>query len=198
MREQVIRPLRPRVRPQDPHAAENLAALLRRETAAVGHAGRSASVVCVGTDRSTGDALGPLVGTLLEQRPVAGLRVFGSLRSPVHAGNLSEFLPALMEAAEEGPVLAIDACLGSYESVGSILVQRGPLRPGAGVRKELPPIGDVAVMATVNVGGFMEYVVLQNTRLSLVYDLALLIAGSLRLSFSAAASPRADAPLRQP
>ncbi|MDA8346529.1 MAG: spore protease YyaC [Thermaerobacter sp.] len=195
MREQVIRPIRPRVRPADPHAAESLAALLGREIAAAGHAGCPATIICVGTDRSTGDALGPLVGTLLEQRHIPGLQVFGSLRAPVHAGNLTEFLPTLLEVASQGPVLAVDACLGNYESVGSVLVQQGPLRPGAGVRKELPPIGDVAVMATVNVGGFMEYVVLQNTRLSLVYDLAVLIADSVGLCFSSAARPRAGEPL---
>ncbi len=198
MREQVVRPLRPRVRPTDPHAAERLAALLRREILEAGEQPGPATIVCVGTDRSTGDALGPLVGTLLEQTPVPGLTVFGSLRSPVHAGNLADLVPTMTRAAQQGPVLAVDACLGNYESVGSVLVQRGPLRPGAGVRKELPPIGEVAVMATVNVGGFMEYVVLQNTRLSLVYDLAVLIASAVRLCFSPAAPQRADAPLRLP
>jgi putative sporulation protein YyaC len=186
------------VRPSDPHAQERLAALLRREISEAGVLPGPATLVCVGTDRSTGDALGPLVGTLLEQSPIPGLTILGSLRSPVHAGNLADLVPTMAKAAERGPVLAVDACLGNYQSVGSVLVQRGPLRPGAGVRKELPPIGEVAVMATVNVGGFMEYVVLQNTRLSLVYDLAVLIAGAVKLCFSPAAPQRADAPLHLP
>ncbi len=191
-----MRVVRPRIRPTDPNAADALAEVLRRELVGAGVKAHGATLVCVGTDRSTGDSLGPLVGTLLEQQPVAGVTVYGSLRAPVHAGNLSEHLPLLLQAAREGPVLAVDACLGSYESVGSVFVQRGPLRPGAGVRKELPPIGEVAVMATVNVGGFMEYVVLQNTRLSLVYDLATLIASAVRLCFTPAATPRVGAPLR--
>ncbi|MFP3381143.1 DUF1256 domain-containing protein, partial [Bacillus sp. SIMBA_069] len=52
----------------------------------------------------------------------------------------------------------------------------GALKPGAGVGKELPPIGDASITGVVNVGGFMEYFVLQNTRLSLVMKMATQIA----------------------
>lgn len=178
------------MRPEDPRAASLLAAHLQRELVALRGLGNPATVVCIGTDRSTGDALGPLVGTMLTQSmaPLPFV-VLGSLQSPVHAGNLHELLPRLQAAAAQGPVVAIDACLGSFESVGSVQVQRGPLKPGAGVRKELPPIGDVAVMATVNVGGFMEYVVLQNTRLGLVYEMAGMIADALRIALGAVRSP---------
>lgn len=163
--------------------------------------GRSgATVVCIGTDRSTGDALGPLVGTLLTQEPPdADVRILGTLAQPVHAANLDEVAAALSREPRRSLVIAVDACLGRYENIGTVQVHRGALRPGAGVRKQLPPIGDLAITATVNVGGFMEYVVLQNTRLSLVYDLARLISSGLRLGLSAGAWPadRAGAPLHR-
>ncbi|MNR50653.1 hypothetical protein D3C85_1702050 [compost metagenome] len=63
--------------------------------------------------------------------------------------------------------------------MGCIQVVHGPLRPGAGVNKELPPVGDIHLTGIVNVGGFMEYFVLQNTRLSLVMRLSDIIATSL-------------------
>lgn len=47
-------------------------------------------LVCIGTDRSTGDALGPLVGTKLEQVGITNFQVFGTLDEPVHALNLEE------------------------------------------------------------------------------------------------------------
>ena len=47
-------------------------------------------LVCIGTDRSTGDALGPLVGTKLEQVGIKNFQVFGTLDEPVHALNLEE------------------------------------------------------------------------------------------------------------
>jgi len=62
-----------------------------------------------------------------------------------------------------------------------ITVGRGSLRPGAGVNKSLPAVGDVYTTGVVNVAGFMEYFVLQNTRLGLVVKMAKIIAqGILR------------------
>src|SRR5206468_8542082 len=69
-------------------------------------------------------------------------------------------------------VIAIDACLGQVSSIGTTQVIKGSLSPGAGVKKKLPKVGDYAISPIINVGGFMEYIVLQNTRLSLVMQLA--------------------------
>ncbi|MFD1775493.1 spore protease YyaC [Paenibacillus rhizophilus] len=136
-------------------------------------------VVCIGTDRSTGDALGPLVGTALSRFHSPLFSLYGTLDNPVHAVNLEETLNLIEEQYHEPYVIGIDACLGHSASVGSIQVVEGPLRPGAGVNKQLPPVGDIHLTGIVNVGGFMEYFVLQNTRLSLVMRLSEIIASSL-------------------
>jgi putative sporulation protein YyaC len=47
------------------------------------------------------------------------------------------------------------------------------------VNKSLPPVGHLHITAVVNVGGFMEYVVLQNTRLHVVMSQAEVIAAAL-------------------
>lgn len=119
--------------------------------------------VCIGTDRSTGDAYGPLVGTELSQ---LGIPVLGTLEEPVHAVNLDEVRKVIAHKYPRHFVIAIDACLGQFEHVGEIHVKDSPLHPGAGVKKELGPIGDISITGIVNVSGFMEYFVLQNTRLS--------------------------------
>lgn len=137
---------------------------------------RRLKAVCVGTDRSTGDSLGPLVGTMLCSSGFGG-EVLGTLDEPVHAENLGS-LPSQM-FSRDSAVVGVDACLGSREEVGKILVRRGPLRPGLGVRKRLTALGDFYIAGVVNVGGFMEYTVLQNTRLSLVLRMAKTIASGL-------------------
>lgn len=133
-------------------------------------------VICIGTDRSTGDSLGPLVGTMLKSSGFKGT-VFGTLDNPVHAGNLEEVL--LSTDLTQYTVLGVDACLGLKEEVGSIIVKPGSLKPGLGVKKTLPPVGDLHIAGVVNVGGFMEYMVLQNTRLSLVMKMARAVALSI-------------------
>lgn len=153
--------------------AAHLARLLRTMPAG------NPAVLCIGTDRSTGDALGPLVGSYLEGWRV-GTQVWGTLDRPVHAANLPETMRELL-AADVCPVIAVDACLGVPEQVGTIVVGKGYIRPGAGVNKDLPPVGDLHVTGTVNVAGYMEYMVLQNTRLSLVMKMARIAAAALAL-----------------
>jgi putative sporulation protein YyaC len=135
--------------------------------------------VCIGTDRSTGDSLGPLVGTFLSQHESDHLTVLGTLEEPVHALNLPEKLDQLQRLYPDALVVAIDACLGKLKSVGSIQVGLGPIRPGAGVNKQLPEVGQIHVTGIVNVAGFMEYMVLQNTRLSTVMRMAQIISESI-------------------
>ena len=137
-------------------------------------------VLCVGTDRSTGDCLGPLVGQKLETIQNESIHVYGTLDEPVHAKNLKDTIQEIENKYENPFIIGIDACLGKTESVGCITVEKGPVIPGAGVNKNLPPVGDIHVMGIVNVGGFMEYIILQNTRLSLVMKMAEIISAGMR------------------
>lgn len=139
-------------------------------------------ILCIGTDRSTGDALGPLVGQRLSRSKIEKAVILGTLDSPVHASNLQDTLGLIERRHGGAPVIAIDACLGQSDNVGTIAVGLGALRPGAGVNKNLPAVGDLFITGTVNVGGMMEYLVLQNTRLSLVMRMAETIAAGLEIA----------------
>lgn len=133
---------------------------------------RPAIILCIGTDRSTGDSLGPLTGTYLSQLFLPQLTVMGTLDQPVHATNLNENLNYIKASYNNPYIIAIDASLGKMDSVGHITLANGPLKPGAGVHKDLPLVGEAHLTGIVNVGGFMEYMVLQNTRLNLVWKMA--------------------------
>jgi putative sporulation protein YyaC len=138
-----------------------------------------AAIVCIGTDRSTGDSLGPLVGTMLKEKHLSHFHVYGTLEEPIHAVNLEEKITAIRSIHDDVFMIAIDACLGRLKSVGAITIAKGPVRPGAGVNKQLPPVGDLHITGVVNVSGFMEFFVLQNTRLHLVMNMAKTIANGI-------------------
>ncbi|UTR16573.1 spore protease YyaC [Salipaludibacillus sp. LMS25] len=129
-------------------------------------------IVNIGSDRSTGDSLGPLTGTKLLAKRSPLYRVYGSLEAPVHAKNLEDTVTLIHETHHNPFIIAIDACLGKTENVGMLTVKEGPVMPGAAVKKKLPPVGTIHLTGIVNVGGYMELLVLQNTRLSLVMALA--------------------------
>ncbi len=141
--------------------------------------------VCVGSDRSTGDSLGPFVGTMLTEAGVPN--VYGTLDHPVHSLNLTEKFERIEVDHPDACIVGIDACLGKEESVGSMKLRDGALEPGTGVGKVLPSVGDYNIIGVVNVGGFMEYLVLQNTSLSLVIQLAKSITDFILRSLEARA-----------
>ena len=138
-------------------------------------------IICIGTDRSTGDSLGPLVGHDLSSRLkiYKDVHIFGTLGEPVHAKNLQDNIDKINTDYENPFIVAVDACLGSFSHVGSICLSNAPLRPGAGVNKVLPPVGDISILGIVNTSGFMGHTVLQCTRLNLVMNLANIISSSL-------------------
>lgn len=144
--------------------------------------GKKVICVCIGTDRSTGDALGPLVGTLLSKKTVPGVTIKGTLEKPVHAMNLQETMQQLHQQPNS-IILAIDACLGKAKNIGMIQIGSGPIKPGAGVNKDLPPVGQIHITGIVNVAGLMEFLVLQNTRLHIVMQMAEVISTSLYSAF---------------
>jgi putative sporulation protein YyaC len=141
-------------------------------------------VVAIGTDRSTGDSLGPLVGTKLSKYNDRAYVVYGTLENPVHAVNLRDTIKEINQQYQDPFIIAVDACLGRHYNIGMITVANGPVIPGAGVKKDLPPVGHIHITGIVNVSGYMEYIVLQNTRLSLVMNMAELIGDCLHRSIT--------------
>lgn len=141
-------------------------------------------LLCIGTDRSTGDALGPIVGHKLSSSlsKYNYVHIHGTLDDPVHAKNLKEKVDSIYNSLNNPFIIAIDACLGKVNRIGYINVNKGSLKPGAGVNKNLPPVGDVSITGIVNLGGYMEYFVLQSTRLSLVMNMADTLVQSIKHS----------------
>lgn len=173
----LIKPRDMKVHMDSPHAPELFSEYFFRMLIET-YAPSSVIILCIGTDRSTGDSLGPLVGEMLK-RSCCRARVFGTLADPVHAGNLSTMLNQINEKYQDPFIIAIDASLGRSENVGTIKLAHGSIKPGAGVNKDLPPVGKFHITGIVNVGGFMEYFVLQNTRLHVVMKMAEIISGGI-------------------
>lgn len=145
---------------------------------------RNIVIVCIGTDRSTGDSLGPIVGYKLKPILKGKADIFGTLEEPVHAKNINSTLNSIYKKYNRPFIIAIDACLGSLNHVGYISIGKGPIKPGAGVSKDLPPVGDMFVTGIVNISGFMEYMVLQNTRLNTVMKMADIIFSGIYRTIS--------------
>ena len=129
-------------------------------------------VLCIGSDRVTGDSLGPMVGSALRERYQKSIPVFGTLEMPVHALNLNHILHEIHVLWDGHPLIAVDASFGCKEHLGYISAGRGSLCPGAGVDKELCAVGDFFITGIVASFTPFSHLVLQSTRLSAVMPLA--------------------------
>ncbi len=138
-------------------------------------------IVCIGTDRATGDALGPIVGSIISDKD-SGYHVYGTLKSPVHALNIRDCINTIYSRYDNPVVIAIDASLGHSNDVGMVTLCNSPLLPGIGVNKKLPAIGDISITGIVNISGRPGINLLQSTRLYTVKNMADYIADSLILA----------------
>lgn len=140
--------------------------------------------LCIGTDRSTGDSLGPLIGYKLTEYGIKNARVIGTLDSPVHAMNLEYCMRRVRRLFSDSIVVAVDASVGNVEHVGYVTLGRGPLKPGLGVRKELDAVGDIFITGIVGSSRSGDPLMLQSVRLSVVMRLADCISRSVILGMN--------------
>ena len=137
--------------------------------------------LCIGTDRSTGDSLGPLIGYKLMESGIKNAVIMGTLDSPVHAVNLERCMEQIRKKHSDSVIVAVDASVGNLEQVGYVTLGKGSLKPGLGVKKELGAVGDLFITGIVGCVGDGDPVMLQSIRLSVVMRLADCISHSLLL-----------------
>ena len=102
-------------------------------------------IVCVGSDKCIYDSLGPIVGTEISKEN--NVIIYGTLENPVHALNLASTVQSINFFHKDAFIIGIDTCLTDFEdNVGDILFREYSLRPGRGVNKDLPHVGDVSVI----------------------------------------------------
>lgn len=136
-------------------------------------------LICVGSDRATGDCLGPLVGQYLIHS--TNYSVYGTLQHPVHAKNLKSTMDLIYSIHNDPFVIAIDSCLGFEDHIGYITLSPLPLFPGQGVSKSLPAIGDLSITGIVDIFSESSHETIQSTRLKTVFHLAAFIAAGIEI-----------------
>lgn len=105
--------------------------------------------ICIGTELVNGDSLGPLVGYQLTRQNPPQAYIYGTLKDPIHALNLNQQLKEIKKKHPDSCIIAIDASFGSKRHLGAVSIQSGPLYPGLGVAKTLPPVGDISITGIV-------------------------------------------------
>ncbi len=131
--------------------------------------------LCIGSDRVTGDCLGPLCGHLLKTRYNAPAFVYGGLDCPVNALNVRETAEFIALRHRGSPLVVIDSSVGAEKEIGCIRLFDGPVKPGSADGKKLGAVGDIGITATVAA----QKSNLCAVRLSVVYSLAETVSAAI-------------------
>ncbi|MBB3108520.1 putative sporulation protein YyaC [Paenibacillus phyllosphaerae] len=125
------------------------------------------AVVCIGTDRSTGDSFGPWVGTILAE--LGWPLVIGTLAAPCDAEHYEAMIAGI---PENKTIMAIDASLGRPDAVGGFLIAEGPLYPARATGGSLAPIGHYSIAGVVGPHSPRAYWSLQRASLYQIIRMA--------------------------
>jgi len=141
-------------------------------------------VVCIGTNAIIGDALGPLVGTMLQKTNI-GCKILGTLNEPIHAKNYPKI-------SNDYNIIAIDSRIAHSDKyfigdvvitnkIGDILITSRPITPRFG---QLNKIDQISILGTVLVSPNRDeefiHLALKNTRLNIIYEMAEEITENVR------------------
>lgn len=135
-------------------------------------------ILCIGSDRITGDCLGPLCGHLLVNVYNTPCYVYGTLNFPVTAKNLQATLDFIKVRHPNQKVWAVDASIGNSKDVGLIKLTTG-IYPGSFAGHHLPKSGSLGISACVASNNTNDF---QTAKLGHVYNLANKIAQALNKS----------------
>lgn len=134
-------------------------------------------VLCIGSDLSVGDSLGPVTGTKLKEK-LSGLNcfVYGTLAKPITAHEVKYMNDFLRLTHPDCPVIAVDAAVGLAGDIGLIKIAKKAIKPGSGANKKLSKVGDTSVMGIVAERSVFNYSLFSATRLNIIYKMAEIIS----------------------
>ena len=110
---------------------------------------RETVVICIGSDRVSGDMLGPLVGSSLREEYHVPCPVYGWVGASVNGVNLEEYLSMIRSRHAGSRVIAVDAALGKKKDVGCVRLKKGGIRAGGALERQGERIGDLGVVGVV-------------------------------------------------
>lgn len=137
-------------------------------------------ILCIGSDLSVGDSLGPVTGTKLKEK-LRGLNcfIYGTLSKPITAHEVKYMNEFLKTTHPNCPVIAVDAAVGLAGDIGLIKIAKRGIKPGSGANKKLQKVGDVSIMGIVAERSVFNYSLFSATRLNIIYKMAEIISDGI-------------------
>ena len=136
--------------------------------------------LCVGTDKVTGDAFGPIIGENLKEifRNYKNVQVIGDLEKTITFTDLKLIKEKIYEEYKKPCIVVIDAAISESSNIGKIFVETGQICLGSGLNKSEIIVGEINIKGVVakNLNNKEDnFIMLQNTKLGLVMKMAKIV-----------------------
>ena len=89
--------------------------------------------ICVGSNKITGDSLGPIVGAKLKQKLGTNIAIIGTTETPVNYENIKEINDNIKIKYLNPCVICVDSAMGKNADIGKIIVNWGGITLGKAV-----------------------------------------------------------------
>ena len=106
-------------------------------------------VICIGSDKVSGDMLGPLVGSSLREEYHLPCPVYGAVGESVNGINLEEYLEMISSKHKGSRIIAVDAAVGNGADIGKIRLKKGGIKAGGALDRGGDKVGDVGIVGVV-------------------------------------------------
>lgn len=140
-------------------------------------------ILCVGTDKITGDCLGPLVGTKLKELlscyNIFNINIYGTLENNISYSNAKINLNIIEKMHPNAYIIVVDAALSKRENIGKIFIEKNETVLGKGLNKNKIRVGKLSIKAVVGENRKIpkyNFYTLKNTSLNTVINLANIVA----------------------
>ena len=135
--------------------------------------------LCIGTDRMTGDCLGPIVGTKLknkiERQNISNINVYGTLDKNVSYTNIEDTLKIINQRHKNAYIISVDSALSNKENIGKVFIKEGKMELGKCLNKKKIEVGNISISGVVGKNYKIpkyNFNILQNISLNEVLKLA--------------------------
>lgn len=110
-------------------------------------------IACIGTDAVLNDSFGPLLGSMMVDRGLdEKFKIFGTLNDTINGVNATDRIKDIQTNHSNLFIVAVDASIAKSDKSErfSVELTDDPIRPGYGVGKNLPSIGDLSIKFIVS------------------------------------------------
>ena len=99
--------------------------------------------LCIGSEKISGDCIGPIVGTLLKEKYRIPYPVLGTEDNSVNGANIRAYRDNIKKYFPDYKIIAVDSAVGDDKDLWTLKIREGGVRAGGALNPSVEYYGNV-------------------------------------------------------